>query len=693
MSDLSSLAETSSSSEESVDNISDDENSEQDETSETDLLDSEGGPIIDIEDGDAVNNNIKVKESRPPPSWEGQRLFPPARKNSEPSRAWSFGGFIKDKRGQLLKEETICGLCGIRMKYQNSPSNLLQHLRSTHVKDFLSEPSTDHPKINSFFPAKTGPGVLKYKKDHPKQKLITTKLTEWVVSNNRPMLIVEDKKLKEAFEISDPKLQMPTRKLISKGINEEFKKKKAETINELSQVEFLSCTNDAGSSFGAKSFIDVNVHYISEDFELKKKILDVMEMKVAKTAENYRAKVNEKLAEFDILEKTFIFTTDNEATMGAAFKDEERNGCFAHIESIASKKALDSQKPLKIMRLKLRKNAKKANKSCKFKYALEKQQKIKGVKPKSLKQEVATRFTATHTMIRSFLNDPNENTELEMNDEKIKDNIDAVNQAMIDAKFKKTEFAKLKIQESDVKKMKELTTVLDILEEGITLIGAEKYCTGSVILPFLSKFIKILDDNDDNSVVVGCFKMKLKEELEERCAVNLNRSVLAKASLMDKRFSQLKFLDEEEKDRVLREVKTELEELEKVHPSCTMDKENDRSVGEPSKKKKRFLGKDLASSDDESDEGENQNENTEKELERYLLEKKLKSDEDPLLWWKQHKLLYPNLARLARKYLSVQGTATPSERVMSRLGEVLTKRRLAMKGELFSKIMFLTDCI
>ena len=27
------------------------------------------------------------------------------------------------------------------------------------------------------------------------------------------------------------------------------------------------------------------------------------------------------------------------------------------------------------------------------------------------------------------------------------------------------------------------------------------------------------------------------------------------------------------------------------------------------------------------------------------------------------------------------------------VGEVLTKRRMAMKGELFSKIMFLTDCI
>ena len=418
---------------------------------------------------------------------------------------------------------------------------------------------------------------------------------------------------------------------VRKDINNEFEKKKVETIEKLSKVEHLTCTNDAGSSFGAKSFIDVNVHYVTEDFKLKKKVLDVMEMKIAKTAENYRANVDEKLAEFNILEKTFVFTTDNENTMRAAFKDEEINGCFAHIESIASKKALDGQKPLKSMRFKLKKISKKVKKACKFKYALERP--------------------------------------------KVKANIEAVNQAMIDAKFKKAEIAKLKIKDPDVKKMKELVKVLDMLEEGITLIGAEKYCTGSVILPFLSKFLKILDDN---SVVVGSFKTMLKTELEERCELNLNNSVLAKASLFDKRFSHLK---KDERDLILEEVKKELKEIEKKPLTATKEKES--STEEPPKKKKRFLGHGLDFSDDDLDE---------RELESYLSEKKLKGDGDPLLWWNLHKEEYPNLARLARKYLAVQGTATPAERIMSRLGEILSKRRLAMKGDLFSKIMFLTDC-
>ena len=89
-----------------------------------------------------------------------------------------------------------------------------------------------------------------------------------------------------------------------------------------------------------KSFVDINVHYIDKDFKPKKKILDVLEMTEDKTAPNYRNAVDTKLEEFQIKDKVFSFTTDNENTMRVAFSDEERNGCFAHIESKSSKRDL-----------------------------------------------------------------------------------------------------------------------------------------------------------------------------------------------------------------------------------------------------------------------------------------------------------------------------------------------------------------
>ena len=94
-----------------------------------------------------------------------------------------------------------------------------------------------------------------------------------------------------------------------------------------------------------------------------------------------------------------------------------------------------------------------------------------------------------------------------------------------------------------------------------------------------------------------------------------------------------------------------------------------------------------------SDSEEEEARGTEEEFTRYRAEPKLKSDGCPFEWWRSRRAEYPTMARLARKYLIVSGTSTPAKRVISRLGLVLSKRRLAMKGCLFSKIMFLSDCV
>lgn len=617
------------------------------------------------------------------PSWNGERLFPPSRKIAKPSKAWKFGGFRKTPAGFLVLDETICSLCGRKQKYRNSPTNLTQHLTAEHPLEFGGIKVDTEPKIKDFFPPKSE--KTKYKFNHPRQKALRAKLVEWVLKSNRPLSVVEDEKLVEAFEIADEKFKMPKREAIRSDIIELHKKKKEETIAEFSNTDFFTCTNDAGSSSGGKSFVDINVHYVTEDFYLKKKILDVLEMKESKTAVNYRKRVKNTEKDFGIEGKVFSYTTDNEPTMNAAFPSKERNGCFAHIESKASKKALDKQKTLKIMRSKLRKISKKANKSSKFKYAIQNQQKKKGLRILSLKQEVKTRFTATHTCVRSFLNDPNEKKDAPIDEIKVDENINAINLAMKDAKFKKTEISKLEIKPEDTMKMKELVKVLDVLEEGITLIGGEKFSTGSAVLPFLNKFNKVLETDEDEPLYISSFKTDLKAEMKTRCDANLNKQVLAKASFFDKRFCQLKFLEKDDKEEVMEEIKDELKALEAEEIS--KNKNKPLEVEEPPKKK-RFLGAGLADSDEEESVG-----GVDDELDNYIKERKLKSDADPFEWWRNRRFEYPLMSKLARKYLAVQGTSTPAERVISRLGAVLTKRRQSLTGELFSKMMFLSDTI
>ena len=655
-----------------------------------DVNDTNDNDDIPVDIGEAVessesvktleNNNNEAKQiDSKVPRWNGERLYPPSRKLSKPSKAWKFGGFVKNKAGLLVTASTICGLCGKQQKYRHSPTNLTQHLEQEHPLEFREDKLTNSEvKIDHFFRPKAE--KAKYKASNPKQRALRAKLVEWVISSNRPLSVVEDDKLVELLEMADTQFNVPSRKTVRNDIEELYKKKKAEVVEDLSKIDFFACTNDAGSSSGGKSFVDINVHYVTEDFHLKKKILDVLEMKESKTAENYRKRVRETEKKFGLEGKVFSYTTDNEATMNAAFTCNERNGCFAHIESKSSKKALERQKCLKILRLKLRKISKKANKSSKFMYAIAEQQKKRGLRILGLKQEVKTRFTATHSCIRSFLNDPNEKVTAPIDDEKVDENIAAINHAMKDAKLKKSELTKLEIKPEDTRKMKELVKVLDVLEEGITLIGGEKFATGSAVLPFIHKFNKFLEIDDEEPLYISSFKTDLKADMNERCEANLNKHVLAKASFFDKRFSHLKFLEEEDKQEVMEDLKAELEAIEAVRGN--ENKDNDES--EPLKKK-RFLGAGFDDSDEEAAC------NVEGELKNYLNERKLKIDGDPFEWWRNRRDEYPVMSKLARKYLAVQGTSTPAERVISRLGTVLSKRRQSLTGEIFSKMMFLTD--
>ena len=100
---------------------------------------------------------------------------------------------------------------------------------------------------------------------------------------------------------------------------------------------------------------------------------------------------------------------------------------------------------------------------------------------------------------------------------------------------------------------------------------------------------------------------------------------------------------------------------------------------------------------EDSDSEEETNDNRGKdeiarEVENYRAEPEMSKDEEDLLqWWRERRTRYPNLARLARKYLCVPATSTQSERVFSALGWLLNKRRLCLTGSHVNNQMFLKD--
>jgi len=63
---------------------------------------------------------------------------------------------------------------------------------------------------------------------------------------------------------------------------------------------------------------------------------------------------------------------------------------------------------------------------------------------------------------------------------------------------------------------------------------------------------------------------------------------------------------------------------------------------------------------------------------------------DPLQWWKQNEHLFPNLAQLAKVYLSVQATSAPSERVFSAASRIINAKRVNRNAETAGKLLYVS---
>ena len=77
------------------------------------------------------------------------------------------------------------------------------------------------------------------------------------------------------------------------------------------------------------------------------------------------------------------------------------------------------------------------------------------------------------------------------------------------------------------------------------------------------------------------------------------------------------------------------------------------------------------------------------ELSSYLREPILPRDEDPSMWWNSHHRKYPTLARLAKKHLPIPSSSTPSERVFSTAGNIISAKRNCLSPENANILIFL----
>lgn len=77
------------------------------------------------------------------------------------------------------------------------------------------------------------------------------------------------------------------------------------------------------------------------------------------------------------------------------------------------------------------------------------------------------------------------------------------------------------------------------------------------------------------------------------------------------------------------------------------------------------------------------------EIIKYLAIEEIGFSECPFNWWHQNENRFPILSKIARKYLAIPATSTPSERLFSNAGNIMTIRRTNLLPSTFEHLLFL----
>lgn len=465
----------------------------------------------------------------------------------------------------------------------------------------------------------------------------------------------------------------------------------------------------------------MTVHFINENWELISKVLQTRHLPVSHTSEELAHCLTEAFEEWGIANKHISGTTDNAKNIINAWGLLEKVviGCIAHTLNLAAKKALEVPQASKVVAM-AKRLVSHFHYSCISSQKLTEKQKQFNLPTNKLLQDVDTRWNSTYDMITRIL------------EQRV-----AIGAFFLEAPSK---LQHLSLDKKDISVLTELAAILEPLKDITVKLSGQSYATVSTIAPTVYKLLNkhtVPLEND------ATFAKNVKKALHDSLATRYQnpdvQKLLNKAAFLDPRFRYLTFIDQDEKlalhEHIKQEmlavvvnvgascvqvkkepgenqphlpmVKIEQDDLEASEipevtgpplpnmPSSLVDQpvdKTDENPEPPAKKRKIFDLDDLifcAETTPLSTE-----EQVSKELDRYLKEsipQKVLTDDhfDPLQWWRANHIFFPRLAKIAKRVFCVTATSTPSERVFSSCGNLVSKKRAMLKPETVDKLIFL----
>lgn len=245
------------------------------------------------------------------------------------------------------------------------------------------------------------------------------------------------------------------------------------------------------------------------------------------------------------------------------------------------------------------------------------------------------------------------------------------------------------ITATELRNLKDICSLLGPMEVLTKELSVEKSVMSSKVLLLISCTKNELEKQKPEILMAKKLKQKLLEELNYRCSIYDQNSILAICTILDPRFKDLHLRDPliNSKTQTLIVNMMELENSDDSRYTCSNITTNDEEKNSSEVKYDLWgLHRNLCCTNNDK---KMVNTTSRNELRAYLNKPVINIDDDPLKHWEETKISFPRVYKIAMKYLVIPATSVPTERLFSKAGATVTKSRNRLSGGTLTKLLFL----
>jgi hypothetical protein len=201
----------------------------------------------------------------------------------------------------------VCMKCNFAFSPKSGNSSMERHLLSKHQ---IKIPKVNKQQTVLNFQC-TDPWPSKKKSERDQVVVI------WIISDQQSFRVVENEKFIKMMNTFDPRYKVLNRHQVKEIVMQEFDKRRSNIGYDLRKIpgKVAFTTDMWTSTLNGKSFLGLTIHYIDQDWNFQRFLLDIIPFQIRHTGVNIANTIINILNEFNLTNITLSLTTDNESAM------------------------------------------------------------------------------------------------------------------------------------------------------------------------------------------------------------------------------------------------------------------------------------------------------------------------------------------------------------------------------------------